>query len=243
MTNTLSVNHPVKIVDDMKSKASHWKTLRAALLMGVAATLLSTSALWAGVIATSDVVTVATVNGPVSSVVDVPVSIRDRSGTPLGLDQPAGQRIQAYAIKVIYSPASAVQSITFTRGGITTSLTPSFEAGPTSPGAISLIDSFNEATNPIPFTLDGAAPGNQVATLHVSLSPTATPGTVITLMPDAVLTTLVNDGGTTGETVIIGTLTLVDGSITVTPPVPALGHIALLVLAISLAFIAIRSRF
>jgi hypothetical protein len=227
----------------MKSKANHLKTIRAALVMGVAVTLLATPGMRAGAIATPDVVTVATVNGPQFSAVDVPVSIRDRSGTPLGLDQPAGQHIQAYSIKVTYAPASAVQSITFTRGGITTALTPAFESSPTSPGSISLIDSFSEATNPIPFTLNGAAPGNQVGTLHVSLSPTATPGTIITLTLDPVLTTLSNDSGTTSEMVSNGALTLVNGSITVTPSVPALGHIALLVLAISLAFIAIRSRF
>jgi len=227
----------------MKPKANHLKTIRAALVIGVAVTLLATPAMRAGSIATPDVVTVATVNGPQFSAVDVPVSIRDRSGTPLGLDQPAGQHIQAYSIKVTYAPASDVQAITFTRGGITTALTPAFESSPSSPGTISLIDSFSEGTNPIPFTLNGAAPGNQVGTLHVSLSPTATPGTIITLTLDPVLTTLSNDTGTTSEMVSNGALTLVNGQITVTPSVPALGHIALLVLAISLAFIAIRSRF
>jgi hypothetical protein len=228
----------------MNVNAIQLKTLRAALLIGIFGAVLTAPAMWAGAVATPDVVTVATVNGPAFSVVDVPVSIRDRSGSPLGLDQPPGSHIQAYAIKVNYSPASAVQSITFTRGGITTALTPASESNASSAGSISLIDSFSEATNPIPFTLDGAAPGNQVATLHVSLSPTATPGTVITLTLDpSSLTQLSNDTGTTGETVTNGALTLVNGAITVTPSVPALGNIALLVLAISLAFIAIRSRF
>ena len=228
----------------MKSKANHLKIVRAALLIGAIANLLSTKAVWAGAITSPDVVTVATVNGPQFTTVDVPVSIRDTSGTPLGLDQPPGSHIQAYAIKVNYSPASAVQSITFTRAGITTSLTPASESSPTSAGSISLIDSFSESTNPIPFTLNGALPGNQVAALHVTLSPTATPGTVITLTLDpSSLTALSNDTGTLGETVSNGTLSLVNGSITVTPSVPALGNIALLILAISLAFIAIRSRF
>jgi len=226
----------------MKTKANHLKAIRAALLVGIVAVALATPAM-SGAVVTPDSVTVATVNGPQFSSVDVPVSIRDLSGTPLGLDQPAGSHIQAYSIKVTYAPASAVQSITFTRGGITTSLTPAFESSPTSAGAISLIDSFSEATNPIPFTLNGAAPGNQVGTLHVSLAPTATPGTIITLTLDPVLTTLSNDSGTTSEMVSNGNLVLVNGQITVTPSVPALGHIALLVLAISLAFIAIRSRF
>jgi len=227
----------------MNKKASDSKTLRAVLLIGIVAMLLSATAVWAGSAIVPDSVTVGTVNAAQFAVVDVPVSIRDRSGTPLGLDQPAGSHIQAYSIKVTYAPASAVQSITFTRAGITSALTPAFESSPTSPGTISLLDSFSEATNPIPFTLDGAAPGNQVAALHVTLAPSATPGTVITLTLDPVLTTLSNDTGTTSETTTLANLILVNGSITVTPPVPALGHIALLMLAIALAFVAIRSRF
>jgi hypothetical protein len=227
----------------MKSKANQFKTIAATVLVGIGTTLLTTAAAQAAVV-TPDSVTVATVNGPQFTTVDVPVYIRDASGTALGLDQPPGSHIQAYAIKVNYSPASAVQSITFTRAGVTTSLTPASESSPTSAGSISLIDSFSEATNPIPFTLNGALPGDQVAALHVTLSPTATPGTVITLTLDpSSLTQLSNDTGTTGEMAGNATLTLVSGAITVIPSVPALGHIALLVLAISLAFIAIRSRF
>jgi hypothetical protein len=227
----------------MKSRANHLKTVRTALI-GVITSLTTATAMWAGAPSTPDVVTVATVNGPQFSTVDVPVFIRDSSGTPLGLDQPAGFHIQANLIKVNYAPASAVQSITFTRGGVTTSLTPAFENSPSSAGSISLIDAFSEATNPIPLTLNGALPGNQVATLHVTLFNTATPGTIITLTLDpSSLTQLSNASGTVGETVSNGALTLVNGSITVIPAVPALGYIALLVLAISLAFIAIRSRF
>jgi hypothetical protein len=228
----------------MKSKANHLKTVRAALLLATIASLLSATIAWAGSISTPDTVTVATVTGPQFTTVNVPVSIRDASGTPLGLDQPPGFHIQAYAIKVNYSPAAAVQSITFTRGGVTTSLTPASESSPSSAGSISLIDSFSEATNPIPLTLNGALPGNQVATLHVTLAASATPGTVITLTLDpSSLTQLSNDTGTVGEMVSNGALTLVNGSITVVPSVPALGHIALLVLALALGFIAIRSRF
>jgi hypothetical protein len=228
----------------MKSKVKPFKTIAATLLLGIGTTLLMTSAALAGTISTPDTVTVATVLGSQFTTVDVPVFIRDASGTPLGLDQPPGFHIQAYAIKVNYSPASAVQSITFTRGGVTTSLTPASESTPTSAGSISLIDSFSEATNPIPFTLNGALPGNQVATLHVTLAASATPGTVITLTLDpSSLTQLSNDTGTVGEMVSNGALALVNGAITVTPSVPALGNIALLMLAISLVFIAIRSRF
>jgi hypothetical protein len=217
---------------------------RAALLIGVITSLMSAPAMWALVVI-QDSVTVGTVNGAQFSTVDVPVYIRDLSGTPLGLDQPPGSRIQSYSIKVNYAPASAVQSITFTRAGITQSLTPTFENSPSGAGTISLLDTFNEATNLIPFTLDGAAPGNQVAHLLVTLAPTATPGTVITLTIDpSTLTQLTDQAGTPGTVENTGNarLLLVNGAITVVPSVPALGPIALMLLAIALGVIAIRIR-
>ena len=227
----------------MKSNANYMKMFRAALLIGIIAGLLSAPAMWAAV--TPDSVTVATVNGAQFSTVDVPVYIRDLSGTPLGLDQPSGSRIQSYSIKVDYAPASAVQSITFTRAGITSSLTPTFENSPASAGSIALLDTFNEATDLIPFTLDGAAPGNQVAHLLVTLTPGTAAGTVITLTVDpTTLTQLTDQAGTPGtvENVGNGRLAVVSGSITVVPSVPAIGPIALMLLALSLVFIAIRTR-
>jgi hypothetical protein len=223
----------------MKTNANHVKTLRAALLIGFIATLLATQAGWAAVV-TPDSVTVATVNGAQFTVVDVPVFIRDLSGTPLGLDQPPGSKIQAYSVKVNYAPALAVQSIAFSRAGITTSLTPAFEISPSSAGSISLIDSFPESTNPIPFTLNAAAPGNQVAHLLVTLSPSVIPGTVITLTLDPTLTQLANDTGTTSETFSGASLTLVSGAITVVPSVPAMSHIGIMLLALTLAVLGMR---
>jgi hypothetical protein len=193
-----------------------------------------------------DVVTVGTVAG--NTVVDVPVYIRDSSGTPLGIDQPAGSRIQSYSIRVTYAPTPAVQSITFSRAGITAPLTPTFESSPAAPGAISLLDSFDEATNLIPFTSNAALPGNQVAHLLITIAPGTLPGTLITLTIDPTLTQLTDEGGSpaTIETVANARLALVNGSITVTAlpaAVPMLPPWALAVLAISLAAIAaVRMR-
>jgi hypothetical protein len=138
---------------------------------------------------------------------------------------------------VNYSPAAAVQSVTFTRGGITAPLTPTFESSPSSPGQITLLDVFQESTNLIPFTLNGAAPGNQVATLHVTIAASATPGTVITLTLDPTLTQLNNQAGTIKESVPTNNLTLVNGTVLVTAAAPALSPWALAALALALAAI------
>src|SRR5262249_43670097 len=118
-----------------------------------------------------DIVTVGSGSVPAGQVIDIPVSIRDTSGTPLGVDQPAGSNIQSFSIKVDSAPAASVQSVTFSRAGITQSLTPAFESNPSGPGTVSLIETFQESTNPIPFTLNAPAPGNQVAHLLFTISP------------------------------------------------------------------------
>ena len=195
----------------------------------------------------ADVVTIGNITlASAGSTVDVPVYIRDTSGTPLGIDQPFGSRIQSYSLTVNYSPASAVQSVTFTRGGITAPLTPTFESTPSSPGTISLIDVFSETTNLIPFTSNAALPGQQVGTLHVTISSTATVPSTITLTLDPTLTQLSNQGGTTTETVAQSNLVLVNGAIAVTTSVPTLSAWALALLGMAVAavgFVALRRHF
>lgn len=193
----------------------------------------------------ADVITVGTVTAPATTV-DVPVYIRDVSGTPLGIDQPPGSRIQSFSIRVTYSPAAPVQSVTFTRAGITAGLTPTFEVSPSSPGAISLLVTFPEGTNLVPFTSNAPAPGDLVAHLVFTLAPSTPPGTTITLTLDPVLTQLTDEGGNvaTRETVTAGTLQLVNGAINVTGPPggPTLDVWALAVLTLLLAIAAVRLR-
>jgi len=163
--------------------------------------------------AAQDSVTIQSVNAT-SNTVDVPVYIRDASGTLLGRDQPAGSRIQAFTIKVAYSPASAVQSVTFTRAGITAGLSPAFESSPSLAGSITLIEQFNESSNLIPFNLNAPLPGDQVAHLVFTLSSSAAPGSSISLNIDSA-TELDNQGGTQTETA--GSLTLANGAINIPP--------------------------
>lgn len=195
----------------------------------------------------SDVITVGAVSTS-SSTADVPVYIRDVSATPLGMDQPAGSRIQSYSIKVNYAPLAPVQSVTFTRAGITSTLTPTFEASPSTAGSITLLGNFQESTNLIPFTLNGAAPGDLVGHLVFTFVPGTPAGTVIPLTLDPTLTQLTDEGGTpaTVETVANGRLTLVSAAVTITSagPVeaPTLSGWMLGLLAAVLAMVAIRSR-
>lgn len=191
-----------------------------------------------------DAVTVGTVTGTPGATVDVPVSVRDVSGTTLGIDQPAGSRIQSFSLTVNYAPGTSVQSITFTRAGITSSLTPTFETSPASAGAITLLTTFNEATNLVPFTLNAAAPGNVVGHLLVTLAPTAPAGSTVTLTLDSTLTQLTDSGGNsaTAEKVSNGRLTLVNGAINIAAATPTLSTWVLIALAICLAAVALRVR-
>jgi hypothetical protein len=167
----------------------------------------------------TDVVTVGSAAGTPGTNVDIPIFIRDSSTTLLGLDQPPGSRIQSYSIKVDYAPAASVQSVTFARAGITTALTPTFEASPASAGSISALETFAESTNLIPFTLNGLLPGNQIGVLHFTLAGSAVPGAV-TLTLDATLTQLGNESGTSTERTTTANLSLVNGTITVNPSTP-----------------------
>ena len=189
-----------------------------------------------------DTVTVDTViaNGPV---IVVPVYVRDASGTALGIDQPFGSRIQAFSLKVDYPASPFITGVTFTRAGITAPLTPTFENSPSAAGTISLLMTFDETTNLVPFVSNAALPGNQVGQLTFTFSPATPPGTVVPLTLDAALTQLSNEGGTTTETG--GTLVRVPGSVTVLAPavvpvVPTLSEWGLLLLAVGLAIVVLR---
>jgi len=188
------------------------KQLRLAPFASAVFLLLVTLFTAAPAIAQQDGVTVGTVTAS-GNTVDVPVYVRDVSGTPLGRDQAAGQKIQSFSINVTYAPAAAVQSVTFTKAGITAGLTAAFESSPNPPGQISWIAVFNETTNLVPFTLNAPPPGDQVAHLVFTLSSSAAPGSTITLSLDS-STQISNQGGTTSET-SPGSLTLVNGAINI----------------------------
>ncbi|MEO8380095.1 MAG: hypothetical protein ABI779_10570 [Acidobacteriota bacterium] len=216
--------------------------LRIAFALVVVCGLVWTAPATAQVV--PDTVTVGTVvaNGPV---IDVPVYVRDVSGTPLGIDQPFGSRIQAFSLKVDYTASPFIQSVTFTRAGITQSLTPTFTSSPASAGTVSLLMTFDETTNLVPFVSNAAVPGNQVGKLTFTFTPATPPGTVFPLTLDATLTQLGNEGGTMSETVGNGALALVAGSVTVLAvaqpeSIPTLAGWAMALLAVALTVIVLR---
>jgi hypothetical protein len=175
--------------------------------------------------------------------IDVPVFARDVSGSPLGVDQPAGSRIQSYSIKVTYSPTAPIQSVTFTRAGITAPLTPTFETSPAGAGTITLLDAFAESTNMIPFTSNAAAPGNLIGHLVFTIAPGTVGSPTVNLTIDPTLTQFSNQGGTITETVANGGLSLVNSSFVVTPAaIPALDWRVLILLGLMLAVVALRAQ-
>lgn len=168
----------------------------------------------AAVVCAQDVVTLGSASGAAGTVISVPVFVRDVSGTALGVDAGAGMRIQGFAFKVTF-PAEVVESVAFTRSGVTASLTPLFETTLQGSEYCAFVASFNAGSNPIPFVSNATAPGDQIGTLQVLLQATASVGSTGTLTlhpPSAILS---NQAGTASETVAQGTLALVNGTVTV----------------------------
>jgi hypothetical protein len=219
------------------------KSLNQQTLLRFSIALVVVCGLWWAAPATAqDVLTVGTVsaNGPV---ITVPVYVRDVSGTPLGIDQPFGSRIQAFSIKVDYPASPFIQSVTFTRAGITAPLTPTFTNSPAAPGSISLLMTFDETTNLVPFVSNAALPGNQVGQLTFTFIPSTPPGTVIPLTVDTSLSQLSNEGGTTTETLTNGNLVSINGSVTMLGMVngaPTVSGWGLIVLALALTVVVFR---
>lgn len=165
----------------------------------------------------------------------VPVTLSDVAGTGLGVDRPAGSRIQAFAVTVRFDPPSGVLSASLVRAGLLAGRTPLFETTTEGSATVTWVGAFDEAIQPLPFSQPPSGDGDAILSLAVSLAPGAT--VVATL--DAAATTLSNQGGTAGETVGDGSLVLGPG--TTLPPggaaprVPTAGTAGLLAMASAVA--------
>ena len=168
---------------------------------------------FAAVAPAQDALTIGSASAFAGDTVQIPVSLRDVSGTPLGGDRTATLRIRGFAFKVTYSPAASVASISFTRSGALVAA-PAFETTLTPPNAIAYFALFANNTS-VPITLDAAAPGDIIGTLQVSVSATATTGTPITLTIEPGTAMLSNQAASTTETPAALNLALTNGSISV----------------------------
>ena len=170
----------------------------------------------------------------------VPILLADAAGTPLGVDRPAGSRIQAFAVTVRFNPASAVTSASFVREGLLAGSTPVFETTAEGDGTITWVGSFDEAGGALPFSQPPGV-GNPILALSVTLASGAT----VSASLDGATTTLSNQGGTTSETVAGGTLALgppvgLPAGTEDAAAVPTLGDGALLALAAAIATAGFR---
>lgn len=160
-----------------------------------------------------DVLTIG--SGTVSSggTIQIPVHVRDVSGTILGSDAGAGRLIGGYALKVHF-PSSRIASVSFVRAGVAATPTPLFESAYSGSDYVAAVASFSE-TNPMSFTLNGTAPGNQIGTLTFTLQAGIPAGTVIPLTIHPPSAMFSSQSGAHRETIAGGSLSLVHGSITV----------------------------
>jgi len=166
--------------------------------------------------AATDALNIGTVNAPAGTV-SVPVYIRDNSTTRLGIDRPWGDRIQALAFKVTFSPANAVLGASFTRGGLLAK-TPLFDKvvqPPAAGSSVGYVASFAESNNVLLFTSNAAAPGNLIGHLSVTTAPGLAAGTTIAIAIDRETVALSNQAATITETYANGGLSLQNGSIVI----------------------------
>lgn len=155
-----------------------------------------------------DNLTLGSAAAPAGGVAQIPVSIRDTTGTPLG--NGTGHPIRGFAFKVLFPPEH-VASISFARAGATSPLTPIYQNVMQGSGFTSVVVAFNQT---IAFTPD-LTPGNVVGTLTVTLTAQAPNASVVPLTlhpPSAVLS---NQAASVQETVASGDLVLANGSVTV----------------------------
>lgn len=165
----------------------------------------------------------------------VPILLSDAAGTPLGVDRPAGSRIQAFAVTVRFAPAAAVASASLGRAGLFAGRTPLFETTAEGDGTITWVGFFDESAGAIPFAQPPGG-GDAILTLAVTLAPGAT----VRANLDGSTTTLSNQAGTTSETVGGGALLLGPPVALPAGPedaaaVPTLGASALLAFAAAIA--------
>lgn len=151
--------------------------------------------------------------GRVSSapgVVRVPVYLRIVEKT--AFNAAAGIALQGLAFRVNFGSSSHVSGVRIDRTGadcLLSGLTPVFESVPRTTGSVSYIGVFEQR---IPASIDAAEPGQKIMDLVFTVEP-GSGSHVIALELDREVSALTNQGGTVGESVAGGGLSLAAGSI------------------------------
>ncbi len=188
---------------------------RAGAVAGVLVAVLAAGAGTAatGPAAAQDVLTAGRVLVDVETTAVVPLSIRDAAGTLLDEGSGPDREIQGFAFRIDFVPAARIASVSFAQAGVTAGRTPVFPVIQTFPDHVVVLLSFDEATDPLPFTLGAPPPGDLIGRLTFTLSAPLPPATAIALAVQPATATLVNGSATLAETVANGQLALVDGGI------------------------------
>lgn len=145
----------------------------------------------------------------------LPIELRDRTGTPLGAERGAGERVQGFALRIRCVPCTGVAKLSVERAGELTLHQPLFEARPAAGDGASLLVSFDEVIAPLSLGGGVRRARAEVAAVVVTLARTAPFGSRIELRLDPSSTGLSNQAGTIAETTQNGWLELIDGEILV----------------------------
>lgn len=144
----------------------------------------------------------------------VPVHVRDVAGTLLNEGDGADREIQSFAFQVAFPP-DWVDAVTFVHAGVTAGRSAFFSQVTPGAGTLTVLKSFNEASQPLAFVLDAPAPGDLIGEILVDIDPATPDGTAIALTLQAFNAALVDASATESETVGNGHLLLRNATLVV----------------------------
>ena len=116
-----------------------------------------------------------------------------------------GDPLQSFAFRVLYEPASAVQSVSVFRAGVIADAKPLFEATPLHNNTISYMGMFPPAGGNVHFKTN-AGERNLIAVIELTLAPEVQDGAEISLSLDDKISTVANLGGTQEQSYAKGNL-------------------------------------
>ncbi len=161
-----------------------------------------------------DAITLESASGEVGQSIDMPLYIRDISGTLLDRDNTIGTVVHQMVMRLTFD-TSLVDALQLVPSGIT-SVHPAQLFTTTGSGFTTIAISYSDPNFPMPLTLDAAFPGDLVGMLRVTPSAAAAGQTIsFTNVGGGGNNHLGDFGGTFLETVEDGNLTISLGTLTV----------------------------